>query len=315
MISESLLTTKIGSTGSMGSVLSGAPVDNRLIEIDRTVFEADFNRNAFLLKHNLTDSPLFSLPRLIQLAANMPEDLVDYNAGNIPISIEESLTPRTGLSVEETIRRIEECCSWMVMKRIERDPEYKQLLDAFLDEIQQYSEAIEPGMFERAGSVFISSPGSVTPYHMDHETNFLLQIRGKKTVHTFDRWDRTVLPEEDLEQYLSGPTRYRNMVFKDEYEKRERVFTLEPGSVIHIPSTAPHWVKVGPEVSISYSVAFQTQVTDRIRSVRNLNARLRRIGLSPRPYGQSPLSDTLKLYGFRAYRRIMRAVSQDFDAR
>jgi hypothetical protein len=308
MISESLL--KSPSLPADEETRGG-----RVLDIEPITFKANFNRSAFLLSHNLSHHPLFSLPRLIQLARTMPESLVDYNAGNIPISIDARLTPRTGLSIEETIRRIEECCSWMVLKRTERDPEYKELLDSFLDEIQPFSESIEPGMYERAGSIFISSAGSVTPYHMDHETNFLLQIRGTKSIHVFDRWDRSLLSEEDLEEYLSGPTIYRNMPFRDEYEDKARVFSLEPGSVIHVPSTAPHWVKVGPEVSISYSVAFQTQVTDRIRSVRNLNARLRKMGLRPRPYGRSRLADTLKLYGYRAYRRARRTLSPRFDAR
>ena len=32
----------------------------------------------------------------------------------------------------------------------------------------------------REAFIFISSPNTVTPYHMDPEYNFLLQIRGTK---------------------------------------------------------------------------------------------------------------------------------------
>src|SRR5262249_12038079 len=153
-----------------------APADREhnlnLLEIDPSEFRPCFNRSPFLFRHNLAENPLLALPRLINLATTLPENYVEYNAGNIPVSIDYYSTPRTGLSVEESIRRIEECCSWIVMKRVEHDPEYKELLNKCLDEIEPLSELLEPGMYERAGSIFISSPGAVTPYHMDHETNF-----------------------------------------------------------------------------------------------------------------------------------------------
>ena len=43
------------------------------------------------------------------------------------------------------------------------------------------------------GFIFVSSPGSVTPYHIDPERNFLLQVRGNKTMHMFDGSDRSLL--------------------------------------------------------------------------------------------------------------------------
>src|SRR5262245_63771662 len=83
-----------------------------------------FARRPFVVRHRLTDHPLFALPRLIELARMLPEDRVEYNAGDVPVSLDPARTPRTGLSIDETIRRIEECRSWMVFKNVERDPEY-----------------------------------------------------------------------------------------------------------------------------------------------------------------------------------------------
>ena len=37
--------------------------------------------------------------------------------------------------------------------------------------------------------IFVSSPGAVTPFHMDHEHNFILQIRGNKKLYTWDPMD------------------------------------------------------------------------------------------------------------------------------
>ena len=92
--------------------------NERLLDIDAAEFRACFDRRPFLIGHHLCDHPLFTLPRLIELSRKLPEKQVEYNGGNIPISLDPAQTPRTSLSVDETIRRIEECCSWMVLKYV-----------------------------------------------------------------------------------------------------------------------------------------------------------------------------------------------------
>lgn len=297
MISQRALRT--APSLAMAETTHRSPV----FELDEAIFRSSFNRKPCLFQHRLAGHSLFNLPRLIELAKSLPPESIEYNAGDIPVSIDPRMTPSNGLSVEETIRRIEECNSWMVIKRVERDPEYKDLMDVCLDEISRRSARIEPGAFERAGSIFIASPGSVTPYHIDHETNFLLQIRGSKVVHTFDKNDRSLLTEQQLEEYYASTTLYRNLVFQDEFQQKSLPFELHPGSVIHIPSTAPHWVKNGDGVSVSFSAAFQTKATDRVRNIHRFNALLRSRGGQPAPAGYSAVRDVLKDYGFRVFRR------------
>src|SRR6266571_8432328 len=180
-----------------------AAVAGRFLEIDPETFRTHFNRKPFLFRHHLSDHPLFRLSNLAELARTLPPSIVEYNAGKIPVSLpDQDKTPYTGLSAEETVRRIEECSSWMVLKRAEADPEGLEVLNQCLDEIEPLSELIEPGMCEREAAIFVTSPGSVTPYHMDKEINFLLQIRGSKneprssssrqdTASTFRRPTRT----------------------------------------------------------------------------------------------------------------------------
>lgn len=125
-----------------------------LLEIDAEKFRAGFNRAPFLIRHRLADHPLFSLRRLIDLSTRLPEENIKYNAGDVSLATGLYEGPRTGLSVQETIRRIEECRSWMVLKNVEHDPEYRELLNRCLDEIEVYSDPIEPGMRQREGFVF-----------------------------------------------------------------------------------------------------------------------------------------------------------------
>lgn len=271
------------------------------LAIDPAVFNANFYEQPFLIHHHLAGHELFTLPRLVQLAQRLPADRVEYNAGNIPVSQDPTATPQNGLSVAETIRRIEECQSWMALKNVERDPEYKALLDECLDEISVFSEARAPGMYKREAYIFITSPGSVTPYHIDNEYNFLLQVRGQKEVSIFDRTDRSVISELELEKFYTGG--HRNLVFKDEYQRKARVFALKPGDGLHFPITAPHWVKNGPEVSVSFSITFRSPASEQREMVFRVNANLRKYGLTPTPVGAVAWKDSLKSSAFRAWRK------------
>src|SRR5262245_3957931 len=88
-----------------------------------SAFDTDFCRRPFLMHHRLGDHSLFDLTRLAELATLLPPTSVEYNAGDLPISVDPQKTPHTGLSIEETVRRIEQCRSWMVLKNVEQDPD------------------------------------------------------------------------------------------------------------------------------------------------------------------------------------------------
>lgn len=279
--------------------LSATATESRsLLHIDSLRFRDRFDRQPFLVHHRLSDHPLFALPRLIQLALTLPEDRVEYNAGDVPVSLDPARTPRTGLSIDETIRRIEECRSWMVFKNVEQDPEYKALLDACLDQVREHSESIGPGMGRREGFIFVSSPDSVTPYHMDPEHNFLLQIRGRKQVSLFDGDDRALLSERELEKFYARG--HRNLVFDDVNQRKAHVFELTPGDGLYFPVTWPHWVKNGSQVSVSFSITFRTASSDRREILYHVSERLGRLGIRLPPVGQSPLADGAKYHAFRA---------------
>jgi hypothetical protein len=272
-----------------------------LLDIDSALFAANFNQRPFLIGHRLCDHPLFALSSLMDLAKRLPEKDIEYNSGNLPMSVDPKQTPRNGLSIEETIRRIEECKSWMVMKYVENDPVYRDMLHECLAEVKPHSEKIVPGMTLAQGFIFITSPNSVTPYHMDPEHNFLLQVRGSKTVREFDR---CVVSAEEMERFYDGA--HRNLVYKDEYLAKSWTFDLQPGFGLHFPHTFPHWVQNGPAVSISFSITFRTPDLERISMIHNANGWLRRRGITPASIGASPWRDEIKHQAARVVRRVRR---------
>jgi CelD/BcsL family acetyltransferase involved in cellulose biosynthesis len=279
---------------------------SRLIDFDERELRADFGRAPFLVRHRLAAHPLFELERLVALAQRLPGPSVEYNAGNLAPNQDPAATPRNGLDVAETVRRIRENDSWMVLKNVEQDPAYRALLDQCLDEIKASSELVEPGMCRREGFIFISSPNAVTPFHMDPEQNFLLQIAGRKSVHQWDRQDRVVIDEADVERFFAFAP-HRNLPYQPHFEERARVFELEPGRGLHFPSMAPHWVKNGPEASISFSLTFRTAKTTGASAIYKLNQLMRSYGLRPRPPGTSAVVDRAKFNVARVLDRVRRA--------
>jgi hypothetical protein len=265
-----------------------------LVKLQPNLFRAYFNQKPFYVAHSLEGHPLFALERLVELACRLPPEFVEYNAGRLAVGQDPRLTPRTGLSVPETIRRIESAGSWMVLKRVEQDPAYAELLAACLDPIAAHAEARVGRTFDRQGFIFISSPGAVTPFHLDPEHNFLLQVRGSKTVNMWDPRDRYVVSERDLEQFHSD-FQYRNLPYREAFQHTAHVLQLEPGQGLHFPVTVPHWVQNGAAVSISFSITFRSDWSRRQELLYRANATLRRRGVLPTPVGASPLRDRAKI--------------------
>ena len=103
--------------------------------------------------------------------------------------------------------------------------------------------------------IFLTSPHRVTSYHIDRECNFLMQVRGDKEISVFDRNDRDVLPEAELETFWSKDNNAGD--YKPQYQDRAHVFVMRPGTGVHIPVNSPHWLKNGNNMSISLSVSYQ----------------------------------------------------------
>lgn len=286
---------------AVGRKVNGAQREQPL-QFDLAQMRRSFDREPFLIAHGLTEHPLFELSRLVELSRRLPAESVEYNAGDLPIDQAPALTPRTGLSIEQTLVDIETCHSWMALKNVEQDELYRQILDDCLDQIAPVIESISPRMVARKAFIFVSSPGAVTPYHVDFEYNFLLQIRGAKIVTVFDGQDRSLLSEPDRERAVGGAP--RNLGYREEFSKKGRAFSLSPGVGLHVPLTSPHWVKVEDNVSVSLSITFQSAASDRIIGAHATNALLRRIGIRPRQVGESATTDGLKFAAHRVLRRL-----------
>lgn len=223
------------------------------------------------------------------LAERLPAATIEHNLGDLPTVVDPDAVERSDLPVGEIARTIETNGCWMVLKNIEHDSDYNALLNELLNGVSPLIADRDGGMTDREGFIFLSAPNSVTPSHTDPEHNFLLQIRGTKDM-TVGSFPDDSTKQLELEQTFGGGG-HRNV---DWEPKDPQTFDLHPGDGVYVPPHAPHWVKNGPSASVSLSITFQTPANERAIRVHALNARLRRMGLSPAAPGRRPHLDRQK---------------------
>ncbi len=268
----------------------------------RKTFAQNYPETPHKLAHSLRNHPLLALEALAALGERLPATSVEYNKGDLPVGIDPALVPANGLSIGDTIRMVDSCQSWAVLKNIEQDPNYEALLLALLGELKPLIEGKTGAMLKPQGFVFVSSPNAVTPYHFDPEHNILLQLRGTKTMTQFPAGDAHYAPDETHEGYHTGG--HRNLVWRDELAAGGSEWPLAPGEALFVPVMAPHFVRNGPEPSISLSITWRSDWSFAEADARAFNSVLRRIGVRPKAPGRFPKQNKGKALAWRAMRKL-----------
>jgi len=257
-----------------------------------------YPERAGVIGHQLIDHPLLRLEALAELAQRLRPVDVEYNRGDLPVGIDPAATPANGLSITETIRSIEHCGSWMVLKFVEQDPAYRSLLEETLAELRPLVTPATGRMLKQEGFIFISSPDAVTPFHFDPEHNILLQIRGKKVMTVFPQDDPAIVGGPLHEAFHRGG--HRNLPWQEAFADLGIPHALSPGDAIYVPVKAPHWVKNGPEPSISFSITWRSEWSYREEYAHGFNAILRKAGAHPAMPHRFPRQNRLKSLAYRA---------------
>lgn len=275
----------------------------------------DFNPKRIQpVTHGLGEHPLLQLDALRALARRLPEKQVRFHAITAGAGSDfERATEqhKHALAFDEALADIERSGSWIAFHNVQTDPEYRALLDQVLDGVRAQIDGKDPGMFNRAFWIFIQSPGSVTPFHMDHENNFLMQIRGRKHARVWHPED--CLTGQALETFHSEWTR-KDARYDETYNASAHVFELQPGQGVYMPSTGPHLVHNLDNVSITISMTYCTAATRRLETINRGNRVLRKFGVKPLSVGASPWRDSLKYGMFRSYydtRSVLRGQPRD----
>ncbi len=243
------------------------------------------------IKHNYHLHPLMQLPRLAQLAKSLYATeqcrfvLPDTNVKSV--FHHEAKSP-DGRDIDTVFSQIEQPGSWVALYNVQTDPHYSQFLWDVMGSAKKVM-AHEQNIYDVRGFIFISAPPSVTPLHIDRESNFWLQLHGRKTMNVWNNDDTVLVPTGRREEFLMYGG--ADIQFRDEYLARSHEFECGPGDGVFFPMTSPHmtrsnadWVHPGNGVTASIGVVFYSDQTRRAANIHVANHFLRR-ALKGNPQG------------------------------
>lgn len=279
----------------MNAAIDIAPV----ITAANEALKRDFPLKPFAIRHRLAGHPLLTLPRIAQLASQLPRDQIEYNSGKVAISQDPNVIPSVDLDPVEVVKSIETAGAWMVLKRVETSPDYRRLLQDTLLSVARargFNSLLDAGFEQIEGFLFVSSPHSTTPFHLDSEDNFFVQIHGEKFFTIYDNRDRAILSDEAIERSM---TKHRNLKFDDSFAPRGVEFHLFDGDGCYVPYQWPHWVRTAGSHSISLAITWKTREVRRLNDLHFFNSMLRSIGLPQPQPGTQPACDAIKLAFYR----------------
>lgn len=250
------------------------------------------------VQHTFHNHPLFTLDSLREAAKSLPKHLIRFhaNTARADSSFEQVEKHHPSKhSFEDAISNLENSGSWIALHHLQEIPEYAEVLKEALDQISSTTNALDPGLHWRVLWVFIQSPYSLTPFHMDHENNFLMQVSGKKTAYLWNRYD--CLTDQDHEHF-HGTSSRNQIKFLEEYRKKATIVNLSPGNGAYMPAGSPHLVENGDNVAITISMTYLTERTRKRETFYRCNHALRKLGMNPAPY---PSNKATKFHLFNGY--------------
>ncbi|MEH2544829.1 hypothetical protein V1283_001474 [Bradyrhizobium sp. AZCC 2262] len=261
---------------------------------------ATVGHSPFLFSHQLAHHPLFEISELARIAESVvrrgdPNKYgIRFESAGASEEIDIEAMAAEGQLVE-IVKRIERGGIWLKMSSLhELDPRYEQLRRSFIAELEDLTKLrLEDEISWSGLSIFVASPNMMTPYHFDHDMNFLFQIQGDKDVYLFDQENRFVLTEQEIEDFYRG--RAFAGILRDETRNLGVRYRLVPGKAVHQPPLAPHLIFNGDNVSVSVSIWFALRSLDKRAKIYQANSCLRRLGWRPRSPGSSPVADRLKI--------------------
>lgn len=296
-----------------------AAVADHVMECDPAVFRRDLNVLPYEIGHTLADHPLFQLDALVELAQrvaarknpHMSGGDVYFNEGAIEAGTKPSYDrpEEDRVRAAELVKKIEDAEAWIILKHVEREDGYREVMERAVVDALRLAGPAGTALFRKIkwfeAIVFVTSPNRVTEYHIDRECSWIFQIRGNKAIHLFDRADKDVVPEEELERFYTVDNRASE--YKGRFESRALVYSMTPGTGVHIPVNTPHWLKNGNNVSITLNVNFQFHDVE-IANLYKANYYLRKLGMKPAIPGHRPLTDRLKAMVFTGLLTVKRTL-------
>jgi hypothetical protein len=149
-----------------------APFSAPVFYPDNTAFVKDFDEKPFELQHSFTGNhPLFERERLRQLLTNpATRGGIYYDAGDVRVDQRWHSVPPRNKPVEEVFDALENAGAWIILRRVNYDPAYNEILEECMNEVKRLSgRRIDQDKKSQEAMIFLTSPNRVTSYHIDRE--------------------------------------------------------------------------------------------------------------------------------------------------
>lgn len=277
------------------------------LTLDSTFAQDLENRRPIAFRHNLAEHDALTLEAVAQLSDRLGEASVTSEAAVKPLVtgetvVEPSRTPRPA----DLIRDLDDNGAWMTLLNIEQDPAYRDFVDEVINATAAQCSFGPKSWRRRAGFIFASSPGAVTPAHFDIEQSLIMQLRGNRTL-SFGRFANEATKNHEISRYWNGS--YGRLATMPELQMD---LPLGPGDGAYIPPYVPHWLQNSDATSLSLTLTFFTRSNENESLLQVFNERASKVGLTPKPVGTSIVRDRAKIAAMRTYsgaRRRLRTSS------
>jgi hypothetical protein len=269
---------------------------------ERALYVEHFDSQPFEFHHHLQDHPAFELNALLEAAERLSagkHNKSHFESGEPDRNAWFGARPE-GTTLVQALASIQSGKNWVILKRIHEDQVYGGVLGRIVPELSRLAGVdIAKTYYDPTMTIFVTSPGRITPYHMDGETNFLAQIHGEKLAYIYDGHNPDVLSQQNYEKYWTG--KLPKIDYPESLPQGHWQYTLKPGNGVFNPACFPHWLQNGKGVSVSVSINFKRRHNATIGAHR-MNRYLRKLGVNPTAPGKSDSLDRAKEATFgRAY--------------
>lgn len=272
------------------------------------------DRTGFLFHHKLLEHPSLSLDSLARVIPSLPAEQVFHSSGllgNADNFDTAHMEHKPALGLQAAMDQLLTTDAYIMVRQPESDPGFRDLLANLQEDVARVFESagLGGGIEDAMLYLFIASPNSITPFHIDRYSTFLMQFRGSKEVTIYPPWDQRVVDDQDAEGFFARSG--RRPVWRPESEHLGQRFSFSPGEALHIPFAAGHHVRNGQDdVSISLSIIFNTAKTRQLMRALAFNHRMRphlaRIGMTPNRVAPGHGGLGLKSHVWRAAGRAAR---------
>lgn len=283
-------------------------ISSRLLSFS-DIEDSLFNRQSFKFSHDLCQLPELRIDRLKELVLRLPSAQRYVSSSNVDLRANLDTAHKEhgiNVSLEHALANLEESESFFMIRSPETDPALKDVFTCLKTNVDQYVAKQNGRIVDSTLYMFLTSPGGITPYHIDRYSTFLFQLQGSKQVSTWAPWDKKMVAPELMEQFFAR-THTQAPAFDESFLSDARTDTINPGDALHIPFVAPHSVENGSEVSVSLSIIFNTDATEILHNALLFNENLRRrFHLKPTPVNESMRVDQMKSLAYRVSRKVNR---------